>query len=136
MKPKMRIFLQNKLWRDKLINAMEQMGSVMHWRKLNDDEYDHQLRLKIVEEAQEVHSASSKKELLAELADVCEVIDSLCVLHGFSWQDIKAVQEKKRTERGGFAERKFVEKAEHPVGSLGEKYCLEQPHKYPEIIQE
>ena len=29
---KMRLFQQNKLWRDKAVELMEQHGSIMHWR--------------------------------------------------------------------------------------------------------
>ncbi|MGC2310021.1 MAG: hypothetical protein WA432_00165 [Candidatus Babeliaceae bacterium] len=43
---KMRIFRQEKLWRDKAVEISEQQGSILHWRRLNDAEYDQQLRLK------------------------------------------------------------------------------------------
>lgn len=131
---KMRTFKQEKLWRDKLPDKMVKMGSVIHIKQLDDGEYDHQLRVKFIEEAEEVKVAKSRKELMEELADVLEVIDSLCALHNLSRSEIEMVQEKKRAERGGFLERKFVTIAEHPEGSFGEHYCLAQPEKYPEIV--
>ena len=132
----MRVFKQEKLWRDKMIAKAESQGSVLHWRRLDDAEYDKQLRIKLLEEADEVRLAQSRDELIGELADIYEVVDSLCALHNLSKSDIIAIQDKKRAERGGFAERKFVDTAEHPEGSYLANYCLAEPQKYPEIIEE
>lgn len=129
----MRKFIQNKLWRDKLTDKMIAMGSVLHIKQLSDSEYDEQLRVKLLEEANEVQVAKTKEELIDELADVLEVIDSLSHLHGVSRATIEAAQIKKRSERGGFYGRKFVTIAEHSQDSFGEKYCLAQPDKYPEV---
>lgn len=135
--PKMRIFLQNKLWRDKLVDVMEQKhGSRLHVRSLTDTEFDEQLRIKLAEETQEVVVARSRDELVAELADVYEVIDTLARLHAITKEEIINSQTKKRNERGGFEGRKFVETAEHIVGSFGEQYCLADPTKYPEIVSD
>lgn len=132
---KYRIFKQNKLWRDKLISWMEGHGSIIHTIDLNDEEYDRELKKKLVEEAQEVLLATSRKFLIEELADVFEVIDALQLLHSISLEDIVAVQKTKREQKGGFLSRKFIVKAEHRVGSIGEQYCLADPHKYPEITK-
>jgi predicted house-cleaning noncanonical NTP pyrophosphatase (MazG superfamily) len=132
----MRKFKQQKLWRDKLVDIMEkEHGSRLHWRRLDDVEFDEQIRIKLLEEAQEVAVAQSRKELIAELADVQEVLAALAGLHGISQKDIQEAQAQKKQERGGFAGRKFVDLAEHHAGSFGEKYCLADPEKYPEIIE-
>ncbi len=131
---KIRIFRQNKMWRDKAIELMEQKGSKMNWRYLSDTEYDQQLRLKIAEEAFEIRDAASKDAIIAEIADVFEVVDAICTYHAITFEQIKIAQIKKREERGGFVSRKFIETAEHPVGSYGEAYCLADPEKYPEIV--
>lgn len=134
---KRRTFFQNKLWRDKLVDIMqEKHNSRINWRYLSDEEFNQELRLKLAEETQEVIVAQSRDELVAELADVFEVIDSLTKLHNISQEEIVTAQTKKRDERGGFEGRKFVETAEHLPGSFGEKYCLADPTKYPEIISE
>lgn len=132
----MRIFKQNKLWRDKAVDMMEQNhGSKIHWRCLDDVEFNQQLRVKLLEESHEVAVAMDRKELVGELADIYEVIDSLAQLNHISHDEIRAMQIKKREERGGFLGRRFVDIAEHPVGSFGEKYCLADPEKYPEITE-
>jgi len=129
-----RTFKQNKLWRDKAVELMEQTGSKIHWTRLNDDAFAKELRTKFMEEAEEVYSAPSKENLVEELADVLELITSLCEVHHFTMEDIIAAQQKKNEKRGSFKGRKFVTIAEHLVGSFGEKYCLADPEKYPEII--
>lgn len=133
---KMRTFYQNKLWRDKAVEKMEKHGSVMHWRRLDDVQYNQQLLLKLVEEAQEVVEAQSGHELVEELADVLDVVDALLVLHDITSEQIAQAQAARYQERGGFSNRVFVEKAEYPEGSFGVEYCLAQPQKYPEIIEE
>lgn len=130
----MRAFRSNKLWRDKANDILEEChGSIIHWRRLDDKEFDKELRLKLLEEASEVKVAHSKVELIDELADVFEVIDSLCKLHALSKEEIVASQKAKVEKRGGFAGRKYVTIAEHQEGSFGEKYCLADPEKYPEV---
>ena len=127
-------FLQNKLWRDKMPEIVRARGSLVHIASLNDEEYDKQLKIKLMEEMQEVCAATSQQELIEELADVYEVIDALCALRKISFTDVRDVQTKKRDERGGFYERMFVTMTEHKPGSIGEQYCRAQPDKYPEII--
>ncbi len=130
----MRIFLQNKLWRDKAVDLMEQNhGSKINWRMLNDQEFDKEIRIKLLEETQEVIVSVTRKELIGEIADLHEVLDALTGLHAITQDEIIAEKLRKYNDRGGFEGRRFVDTAEHPVGSFGEKYCLAAPEKYPEI---
>lgn len=131
---KFRKFLQNKLWRDKAVDRLEGDGSKIHWTQLEPDKFGEQLKIKLLEEAQEACDAPTKELLLEELADIIEVIISFCNLHHVRLEDILALQRKKFLERGGFEGRKYVTVAEHPEGSFGERYCLADPEKYPEIL--
>jgi predicted house-cleaning noncanonical NTP pyrophosphatase (MazG superfamily) len=133
---KMRSFKQHKLWRDNLPAMMEKRGSVIYIKQLDDQEFDHELRLKLLEEADEVKAAQSDKMLIEELADLYEVIDSLLALHKIDKKEVLRVQERKRNERGGFMARAYVTVADHPEGSFGVEYCLAAPEKYPEIAYE
>ncbi len=133
---KMRIFRSHKLWRDRAVDNTEADGSKVHWRHLDDAEFDQQLRCKLLEESEEVCTATTHDDLASELADVCDVVDALCALHNIDKANIVALQRKKYDERGGFDGRKFVETSQHPEGSRGERICLEQPHKYPEVLTE
>lgn len=132
---KMRKFLQNKLWRDKAPGMMEAIGSVIHVKNLTDAEYDVQLRTKLLEEAEEVQAAKSQDELMSEIADVYEVIDSLIKFHNIDKEAISVIQAQKREKRGGFEQRKYVTIAEHTEGGFGEAYCLADPLKYPEVTE-
>ena len=132
----MRMFKQETLYRDKMVEFLEQKcGSRIHWCLLGDADFDREIRSKLLSETEEVVAAKDRNTLIGELADVYEVIDALTALHNISKEEIIASQTKKRDERGGFMGRKFVTVAEHPVGSFGEKYCLADPEKYPEIIK-
>ena len=113
---------------------LEKTGSLIHWTRLDDDTYDKHLRLKLVEESHEVCQAKTKEELGLELADILEIIDCICNVNALSFDEVRALQEKKRAERGSFVERKYVTVAEHPDDSQGLKYCLCDPDKYPEIV--
>src|SRR5437868_1740955 len=99
---KYRIFRQNKLWRDKCVQILEELGSRINWRRLNDAEFDCELRSKMIEEVHEVAVSTSRQELLLELADVYEVIDSLCQLNNITKEEIITAQANKREQKGGF----------------------------------
>jgi predicted house-cleaning noncanonical NTP pyrophosphatase (MazG superfamily) len=132
--PNMRVFKQEKLWRDKLPARLESQGSRIHVQPINDEQFDYQLRIKLVEEAHEIEEAASLPVLIQELADLYEVVDTLLALHGITKDELHAAQDKKRAELGGFMQRTFVSRAEHPAGSYSEIYCLERPDIFPEII--
>jgi len=128
-----RAFKQNKLFRDKISNNLEPLGSKLYWIELSDQEFQKQLNLKLIEEAHEVQHAVTKENILEELADVLEVIDALRKSHAFTTKELNDCKLKKRKENGGFDGKRFITVAEHPVGSPMEKYCLANPDKYPEI---
>lgn len=130
---KFRKFQQNKLWRDKAIELMEQTGSKISWTKLDDQAFAKEIKIKFMEEASEVCNAKSSQALLEEFADIMEVMAAWCQLYGYNVDDVIKIQQKKFQERGGFYGRKFVTVAQHLQGSFGEKYCLADPTKYPEI---
>ncbi len=132
---KFKKFKSNKLWRDKIVEKMEKDAcNKIHWKKLDDAEFEEQLKLKLIEEAQEVHNTKTKEHLIEELADVLEVMNAICELNKIEFKEIIEAQNKKFLERGGYKERKFVTVVEFKQGSEGEKYCLADPEKYPEII--
>ena len=130
---KKRTFSFYTLCRTLLLENMKRAGSTFDIKLLNDIELDAQLRSKLVEETTEVKNASSYEELLQEIADVYEVIDSLIMLHKLDKQAIIDIQTKKRLTRGGFEKGNFVTHAHNPDGSSGSLYCLQNPARYPEI---
>ena len=133
--PKMRKFIHNKLWRDKGPVRMEKTGSIVHIKDLTDAEYAHQLGLKLLEEAAEVHTAQTKEDLISEIGDVYEVLDCIIALHQLSRDEIAREQEFKREERGSLLERKFVTMTESIPGTFLDLYCSKDPGKYQLIIE-
>ncbi|MDV3350692.1 nucleoside triphosphate pyrophosphohydrolase [Leptothoe sp. LEGE 181152] len=95
----------NKLVRDKVPDLIEAAGKKFLTLRLSEDKYKRALKQKLVEETREVQGAESITELTEELADVAEVMDTLIVVLGISWQEVREAQKQKRLERGGFEER-------------------------------
>jgi len=130
----MRFFKLEKLVRDKTLERAVRKGATPHSTKLVDDQaFDQALRIKILEEAQEVASSTGQDALCSEIADLLEAISTLAALHKISDQEIAAIRAQKNHERGGFGERVYATYYEvaNPSEMLG--YLLANPNKYPEI---
>lgn len=104
----MKIF--RKLVRDKMPEVIASQGEKPMTRALEGEEYIKALENKLLEEVQELRSG--EEEPKEEIADIYEVLDSLIEARGFSKEEIMAVKEEKRRERGGFAKKLFLEKVE------------------------
>ncbi|MCD8484080.1 nucleoside triphosphate pyrophosphohydrolase [Candidatus Woesebacteria bacterium] len=63
------------------------------------------LKNKLLEEAQEVASATSRTDLLEELADLQEVVNALCDLNNIDSSDLAQKQKSKREKAGGFKKK-------------------------------
>ncbi len=94
----------NKLVRDRIPEIIRQSGNECEVVILSQAEYRQALRLKLIEEATEVAEANDN-ELVAELADLYEVIDALMASYGISGDRILNAQAKRRETRGGFTEK-------------------------------
>ncbi|MBP7854457.1 nucleoside triphosphate pyrophosphohydrolase [Candidatus Babeliales bacterium] len=129
---KFKTFKQNKLVRDKIIELMQSNGSKMYWFTLQDKDFIKQLKIKLIEEAQEVLH-SNTNNIIDELADVMELVDYLAQLHGINHEQLQQAKNNKREEKGGYEKRIFLTFAEHPKDSPQERYCLADPEKYPEV---
>lgn len=94
----------NKLIRDKIPEIIVREGKTCDIEVLNDVDYKQALRNKIIEEGEEVRTASDD-ELITEIADLYEVIDALIAVYGLSQSDIIQKQQERRESRGGFEKR-------------------------------
>lgn len=94
----------NKLVRDKIPDIIKNSDNQCEISILNDDEYIEALRQKLVEEAKET-AIATPQELVEELADVMEVIDTLMTAAGIDRETVKEIQKQKRFIRGGFDNR-------------------------------
>jgi predicted house-cleaning noncanonical NTP pyrophosphatase (MazG superfamily) len=100
-----------KLVRDRIPEIIRSEGRHPVTRVLDEASYRQALLAKLTEEAQEAsHAAAS--DLPGELADVLEVLSALITTTGMSWPQLLELAEDKRSQRGGFAQRIFLESVE------------------------
>jgi predicted house-cleaning noncanonical NTP pyrophosphatase (MazG superfamily) len=123
-------FIFDKLVRDRQSAAMQDPRIAMNSRILEHTEFILELKKKLVEESDEVVAASGD-ELVEELADLTEIIDTLMKACEIKKEAVQAARQKKRDERGGFDKRIFVNYADIPCDSKAYDYCMRQPEKYP-----
>ncbi len=90
----------DKLVRDKIPEILASKGIKATFRTLDETEYKEYLEKKLDEEVAEFHESKS----IEELADILEVVETLCDLIGRNGDMIWA-QCLKRTGRGGFKKR-------------------------------
>jgi predicted house-cleaning noncanonical NTP pyrophosphatase (MazG superfamily) len=101
----------HKLVRDRIPEIIRSEGRHPVTRVLDDAGYQAALLSKLVEEAREANSATAA-DLPGELADVLEVLRALTATAGLSWAQLLALANDKRTRRGGFGQRIFLESVE------------------------
>jgi predicted house-cleaning noncanonical NTP pyrophosphatase (MazG superfamily) len=94
----------NKLVRDRIPEIIRQNGIECEIAVLSDAEYRQALRQKLMEESAEAAEAEGEN-LVAELADLYEVIDALMASCGIARDEVLNAQAKRRETRGGFAQK-------------------------------
>jgi predicted house-cleaning noncanonical NTP pyrophosphatase (MazG superfamily) len=94
----------NKLVRDRIPEIIHLAGKQCETTVMNEAEYRQGLLDKLVEEAQEAHSAA-QGDLATELADILEVVDAILTVHDISVEHVRKVQAARRQEQGGFKKR-------------------------------
>ncbi len=94
----------NKLVRDRIPEILAHAGYTYTIATMNEPEYQKALRDKLCEEAAEAANADLQ-HLITELADLYEVIDTLMVSNSIDSATVRAEQKRRRSERGGFAQR-------------------------------
>lgn len=99
-----------KLVRDLIPDIIRENGEVPVTRKLKSTEFKFELKRKLKEEVGEVFEASSKKDLISELADVQEVLNALYLACGITRSDVASIARKKRRQRGAFLKQIYLER--------------------------
>lgn len=94
-----------KLIRDRIPEVLEAEGLRYEVVPLDGEGFRAALLAKLLEEAGEAAAAADTDALAKELADLYEVIDAVLELHGLDRDALRALQARRREERGGFARR-------------------------------
>lgn len=97
-----------KLVRDLIPEIIRADGRHPVSRTLEPEEYEDALHAKLAEEAAELRDARDGKRL-EEAADVYEVLSALVAHHGFTMDEVSETAAEKRSARGGFAGRVWLE---------------------------
>lgn len=100
--------IYNKLVRDKIPEIIAADGKQAHIRILSKDDYILSLELKLNEEVKEYQLDKN----IEELADILEVLYSLCIAKGWSLEDLEKTRKEKEYSRGGFKKRLFLERVD------------------------
>jgi len=129
-------FKVDKLIRDKLPQIMRASGIQVFEQVIDQAEYQHQLKNKLLEEAHEVLASSSEKEVREELADILEVMMALAREYDLELADIQETAAQKRVEKGGFDDKIYVHHVQIAHDSPALALYRAHPEKYPEITTE
>lgn len=91
----------NKLIRDKIIDIINSKKEYATTHIASESEYKMKLREKLLEEVGEF----LKDENEEEMADILEVVNSICKSNGWNMEDIEKVRKLKAEKRGSFDKR-------------------------------
>jgi predicted house-cleaning noncanonical NTP pyrophosphatase (MazG superfamily) len=105
-----------KLVRDFVPDHIKQHGETTVLAKIPKEDVRASLLVKLLEEAHELLRAENPEEVLAELADLFEVVRSLAIATGVSWDDVLKEADKKREKRGGFEKGTLLMETGWPKG--------------------
>ncbi|HET8992092.1 MAG TPA: nucleoside triphosphate pyrophosphohydrolase [Candidatus Saccharimonadales bacterium] len=122
----------NKLVRDKIVEHQLKTGATPKFRKLNKQEHQNQLVLKLIEEAKEVLEAKDK-DIVAEIADVKQVLDDLIEQHNIALSDISHAQKLKNQKHGAFKKGIYIDYIDIEEDDPFTDYYRSNPDRYPEV---
>lgn len=100
--------IYNKLVRDKIPSIIKESGSKPNFTTLPLSQYKTALLSKLLEEAKECYCAYTDEQLTEELADLLEVVDTICNTYNITKDEVLLKQAKKKAERGGFNKRYWL----------------------------
>ncbi|OGV88615.1 hypothetical protein A2Z41_02050 [Microgenomates group bacterium RBG_19FT_COMBO_39_10] len=121
-----------KLVRDKIAQNMIANENASY-QVLNDKNFIHQLKKKILEEAKELVPVKDKEKMIKEIADLQEIINALIKALKSSKKEVKAKQREENKKSGSFKKRLYIEKIELDNKHPWLDYYLSHPKKYPKI---
>lgn len=87
---------------------MEADGETPVCKTLSPKDFKVALREKLVEESTELRDATSRKEIIGEMADVEEILRTLYKTYDIDRKEVIAIRNSKYKKRGGFLKRIFL----------------------------
>lgn len=98
----------NKLIRDKIPEIIKAAGWSPVVVVLGKKKFLEALKKKVLEEAKELAKARRKNEVINEIVDLQEILDTLISELGLGKREVKKEQVAKKKKRGGFRNKLFL----------------------------
>ena len=126
-------FAFKKLVRDKILDLCKVESIEAKYKYLDKSEHAKALKLKLIEEAEEVSQTNNTAELTEELADILELVESFKKLHSISNDDIEQARVAKHNKKGGFDTGLYIDYVDVDTNSSFAEYYRSEAARYPEI---
>ena len=107
-----KVTVYNKLVRDKIPLKIELNGAKAKYHRLSPEEFREAIKTKLLEEVNELLSATTKDEMIEELADIEEVLEWIRTSEHIGEYEVDSRQHLKYIQNGGFYDRFFLESVE------------------------
>lgn len=101
----------NKLVRDKIPEIIISEGKQVKTRILSSEEYELELKKKLLEEANEVIK-SNRDHIADELLDILEIVRAICMNIGMTMPKLDEFRKEKKRIKGGFTKKVFLKSVE------------------------
>lgn len=106
--------IYNKLVRDKIPEIIAKEGKTVKFRAVKGDELDEAMRKKILEEAAELASAKTDKDIVEEAADLIEIVEAFLDRHVLIMHTVENRMSSKCREKGNFECGFLLESVDEP----------------------
>jgi len=110
----MKIIKYNKLIRDKIPAIIKRDRGIPKISRLNNKRFIKELKKKLIEEAIELQKVKGNKDILNELADALEILQSIARVEKIKWPEVENKRAMKNKERGGFKKKIFLKEVRMP----------------------
>lgn len=98
----------NKLVRDCIAEIIQEEGNIADIIILSEESFIQAIKEKLIEEATEVCNAQNRDDILSELADLQEVMDTIKQLYNINTLEVNTIQAVKALQRGKFEKRLYL----------------------------
>lgn len=105
----------NKLIRDKIPEIIKKDNAIPKVSVLDEKKFTVALKEKLVEEAKELLEAETSEDILNELSDVLELVESIATNNKLTIADVEKQKLVKKEKRGGFEKKLFLEYVDEPL---------------------
>ena len=100
--------IYNKLIRDRIPEIIQKDGNTADIIILSEESFKQAIKEKLIEEATEVYNAQDRDDILSELADLQEVMDTIKQMYNINTLEVNTIQAVKALQRGKFEKRLYL----------------------------